>query len=112
MKLSPRVRVCSRQNGLRFVWRNSDEVPGDDSESGPTMTPPSWLCPITFPWNSAPNGPAGSAKRAMMMMRPPGHPHGDGDGMLANESSHSRALLPVDVTFLVWVYEWPSPSSQ
>lgn len=77
------------QKGIGLVWRNSDELPG--SEGGGVaggLTPPSWLCPITFPWY----------KNTTKSMKT--HAHAPGE----------QALLDVEVTFMVWAYEWPRPS--
>jgi hypothetical protein len=78
------------QDGLDLVWRNSDELPTPEDAMrihyglAPVDVPnPSWLCPMTFPWSSAAPG----AKK------PPAF-------------RSAKDYLAVDVTFLVWVYEW------
>eukprot|EP00037_Helgoeca_nana_P012113 m.109374 g.109374 ORF g.109374 m.109374 type:complete len:401 (+) comp21260_c0_seq2:1-1203(+) len=85
------------QNGLRFVWRNSDEIPGVVDVNTSTSTPPSWICPITFPWN----GP--SAETTLLNAN---RKRTEGGG------AKSLELLPVEATFLVWVYEWPTPATK
>ena len=74
------------QKGMGLVWRNSDELPGGGVAGG--LTPPSWLCPITFPWY----------KNTTKLM--------ETDGPAPSE----QALLDVEVTFMVWAYEWPRQS--
>ena len=64
------------QNGLGLVWRNSDELPGDDTGA------PSWLCPMSFPL--FPN-----TSRHRKITR-----------------TTLGAILDVDVEFQVWIYEW------
>jgi hypothetical protein len=85
------------QNGLRLLWRNSDELPSPTLDKAANYTPPSWLCPITFPWYGT------TATRASTLA--------------SEERTQVRAVedgpykrLAAQATFLVWVYEWPSPT--
>ena len=75
-------------SGMRLVWRNSE----DPLE-----------CPFTWPWPPAGANSAGSLLREV----------GDDVSHTKTRRHKDRAgtgaqLIPVDVEFLVWTYEWPA----
>ena len=80
------------QRGLGLVWRNSDELPGSEDGVAGSRTPPSWLCPITFPWYK-------NTTKAM-----------EAHARTTELAPSEQALLDVEVTFMVWACEWPRPS--
>lgn len=85
-------------HGFRLDWRNSDELPVESHPSALALPeePGSWVCPFAFPW-----GKGGASKES---------PEDDQPREAERMTAAQGGLLDTHARFLVWVYEWPSPS--